>query len=174
MSSSCVSHQVIEYCGSREKTIHTYTTDKIFRCCGEKVPAHLYQTIATTKQQNPVKNEKGKGKQQEPIIISSPVNTPTKRVLVKSGQFTERQTVELYRKGSILKDAIEKKLKEDSNYGLITSLSVPMTKNIQKPTSSRDSRKIVVFVGSSSDKWSLFKNLGKYSTFISEVMLKGY
>lgn len=158
-----------EYCGKRQNTLHSRTRDLVFRCCGERVPNHLSSSTSLSSTRTSTITTKGKGKKivptpQATIIISSPIGSTYEHIPIKIGQsqFTNREIVELYRKGSITKSAIEKKSKQSSEYGLIPSLLIPgrETSDLKRVIPARDSQKIVVLVGSSSDKWSSFKNLG--------------
>lgn len=167
------SHLVpVEYCGKRVNTVHSYTTDLVFRCCGEKVPTYLHKSGSSSAGTllPVVKSSREKAKSKvlptpETIIISSPttspIASPAKNMVVKTGQFSSREIVELYRTGSITRGITEKIRKDSSSYGLVSALSIPAASElVKKKVLARDSRKIVVFVGSSSDKWAAFKNLG--------------
>lgn len=100
---------------------------------------------------------------QDTIIISSPSGSTDGPIKIGQSIFTNREILELYRKGSITKSAIEKKSKRSSEYGFVPShiIAGRETSDLKCIIPARDSRKIVVLVGSSSDKWSLIKNLGK-------------
>ncbi|KAH8147146.1 uncharacterized protein LAJ45_08946 [Morchella importuna] len=99
----------VEYCAEREKTIQSHTTDKVFRCCGERVPPYLLlpgsrnstkvkrepiKTIAggsasaPPTEPRPNRRDKGKGKASQNIetilLLSSPTNSPETVVKTES------------------------------------------------------------------------------------------
>lgn len=158
----------VEYCAEREKTIQSHTTDKVFRCCGERVPPYLLlpgsrnstkvkrepiKTIAggsasaPPTEPRPNRRDKGKGKASQNIetilLLSSPTNSP--ETVVKTGQLTARQIVELYRQGSISKTSTESK-KQNSTFGLVHALTspAPASKQSTLKITARDSRKLVI------------------------------
>ncbi|RPB15743.1 hypothetical protein P167DRAFT_571386 [Morchella conica CCBAS932] len=158
----------VEYCAEREKTIHSHTTDKVFRCCGERVPPHLLLPGS----RNSTRRDKGKGKASQNIetilLLSSPTNSPER--VVKTGQLTARQIVELYRQGSISKTSTESK-KQNSTFGLVPALTspAPASKQSALKITARDSRKLVIYVGSLDDKWSSYKNIGVSSKVFEDL-----
>lgn len=125
-----------EYCGKRENTLHSQTSDLVFHCCGQCVLAYLFSASSTISSHiikpSTITTE-GKAKSSvippssNTIIISSPITLPTKYISIKIGQsqFTDREIVELYWKGSITKSTIKKKSKYSSHYCLPPSLIIP-------------------------------------------------
>lgn len=165
-----------EFCGTKEHTLHQKTVDTVFRCCGEKVPSHLKIIIPATAISSSITYKKitGKGKRKGKNIItppetisllSSPLGSPI-LMIEKAGQsLSNRGIVEAARQTSIKQCQIERKIKEEgSKYGLANppALVIPAAKTSTiKRIAPRDSRKIMIYVGSSSDNWPAFKCLGK-------------
>ncbi|KAH8146898.1 uncharacterized protein LAJ45_08977 [Morchella importuna] len=161
----------VEYCAEREKTIHSHTTDKVFRCCGERVPPHLLlpgsrnstkvkrepiKTIAggsasaPPTESRPNRRDKGKGKASQNIetilLLSSPTNSPERIVKTESK-------------------------KQNSTFGLVPALTspAPASKQSALKITARDSRKLVIYVGSLDDKWSSYKNIGVSSKVFEDL-----